>query len=259
MQLSFKPGKPPLPKEHGGWAMMLTPPVIALLAVGPSFVGLMAVCGWALAYCLRGPVDALRGASATGRAGLPQAAPDVARFWLMLFALASLALLAPVVWLRPWTLALLLGALALLGLVQWLANRGQTRSITAGLLATAGLMLGGPLYYVASYGSVSAEGWTLALAGWAFFAGSIFRVKTLARERRSVGFRWVSVGIHALAVTLAALVGSWLVAAALLPALAWAVYGAVRAGEPVNLAVIGKGEQWLTIVFGLLLMAALRV
>ncbi|HYG58760.1 MAG TPA: YwiC-like family protein [Symbiobacteriaceae bacterium] len=261
MEIAY--GRPPLPREHGGWAMLLTPPAVALLARGPDWLGLAAVLGWVVAYCLRGPVEVLLGQSPTGRAGMLQAEPAVARFWLLALGALATVLLVPVMWIHPAVVALLLGAAAVLGLVLLLAARGATRSILAGFLATAGLMAGGPLYYVAADGQVGRDGWTLALACLAFFAGSIFRVKTLARERRSASFRLLSVGLH-----LSAVVGagaavmrlglSTLVPVSLLAPLVWAVYGALRAGNAVSLAVIGKGEQWLTITFGLLLAAALR-
>ena len=244
--------------------MLLTPPIIALVAAGPNILGLMAILGWFTAYCTRAPIDVLRGTSASGRAGLPQSTPEVARLWLMLFGLMTVLFLGPVIWLRPGILSLLLGAALILGVVQALADRGYTRSITAGLLASAGLMAGGPLYYMAASGEVPREGWALALAGAAFFGGSVFRVKTLARERRSGSFRFISVALHVGALAgavVAAIYGavSPLFAGALLLPAGWAVYGAARAGEPVNLMVIGKGEQWLTILFGVLLMIALRL
>jgi hypothetical protein len=264
MVMSLQLGRPPLPKEHGGWAMMLTPPIVALLGTGLSPLGLMAMLGWMVAYCMRGPVEALLGEAPTGRAGHQEADPAVARFWLVAFGLVAALLLGPVVVLRPWTLAVLLGALGFLGLVLLLAERGQTRSMAAGLLAVAGLMFGGPLYYLAAYGTVGARGWTLALAGFAFFAGSVFRVKTLARERRSPSFKAVSIAVHVgfvAASAVAAWVGvtSWLVALSLVPALVWSIYCAMRSGAPVSLAVVGRGEQWLTILFGMLLAIALRV
>jgi hypothetical protein len=264
MALDMAVGRPPLPKEHGGWAMMATPPVVALLAAGPEALGMLAAVGWALGYCLRGPVEALLGEAPTGRAGLLQANPAVARFWVVGFGLPALAALAPVVMVRPWSLAWLGGALLVLVMLLWLSKHGQTRSLAAGALATAGLMAGGPLYYLAARGTVGAQGWTLALACYAFFLGSVFRVKTLAREKRSGTFRLVSVCVHGAFVVGAAALAAmgithWLVALALVPPLGWSVYGAMRAGGSANLAQVGRGEQWLTISFGLLLALALRV
>lgn len=264
MDLSVEGGPAPLPREHGGWAMLITPPVVAAVAAGPDLLGLLATAGWICAYCLRGPVEVLRGTGASGRAGMARAVPQVARLWLLIFGGLATALLGPVVILRPQALLLLAAAAILLGLVQLLANRGLTRSVPAGLLAVAGLMLGGPLYYAARDGLVPAEGWSVALACGAFFGGSVFRVKTLARERRSGGFRWVSaavnLGLAAGALLLAATGHTGrLTAAALVPPAAWAAYGSLRAGNPLSLGTIGKGEIVLTILFALILMAGLRM
>lgn len=257
-------GRPPLPKEHGGWAMMATPPVIALLAEGIDLLGVMAALGWALAYCARGPLEALLGRAPTGRAGMQHAEPAVARLWLLIFGTAAATLLLPVIYLRPVTVAWLGGAVLIAAAVMYLAEKGQTRSFLAGALATAGLTVGGPLYYLAAAGQVGARGWTLALVSFAFFLGSVYRVKTLAREKRSTAFRLESLGFHVLAVAaagVAAYLGftHWLVAAVLLLPLGWAIYGAARAGGAVSLAAIGKGEQWLTIGFGLALALILRL
>lgn len=262
MSYSMQWGPAPLPREHGGWAMLLTPLVIAVAADGPSLMGLTAAVGWILAYCLRGPLEVLRGAGATGRAGMARATQQVARLWLVIFLAGAAALLLPVIILRPAALGLLALAVITFMIVQALTDRGLTRSIPAGILAVIGLMAGGPLYYLAAGGAVTTEGWLLALACFAFFAGAVFRVKTLARERRSGSFRVLSVAIHtiALAGALAAAwmgAASWFLPVALAAPALWAVRGALRTGGPISLAVIGKGEQWLTILFGLLIMIAL--
>lgn len=264
MQWRLQLGPVPLPREHGGWAMLLTPPVIALGAAGLHGLGLIALMGWILAYSARGPIEVLRGAGASGRAGMARSSPPVARFWLVMLILGAALGIGPVLFLQPWSLALLGAAALFLSAVQLLADRGHQRTLMAGTLAVTGLMVGAPLYYLAGTGSVPAEAWAITAACWAFFVGSIFRVKMLARERTSGSFRMICLALH-LGFLLA---GAWaalrglvppLYPAALLAPTAWAIYGAVRAGPPVNLMVIGKGEQWLTITFGLLLILAFHL
>jgi len=262
MATTLANGRIPIPREHGGWAMLLTPPIVALVSAGPSLLGILAVLGWIAGYCIRGPIEALRGTGASGKAGVSRTTHEAARTGLLLFGGLALAFLGPVVIFRPWTLAVLLSTLSLLGVVQRLADRGFTRSIPSGLLAVTGLVAGGPLYYLAATGRIPTEGWVVGLTCAAFFGGSVFRVKTLARERRSVGFRTLSVAVHLAAFAFAALAAArrtvhWPLPVALVPPLLWSVYGAMRAGEAANLAVIGKGEQWLTIIFGTLLIVAL--
>ncbi|MFZ5826268.1 MAG: hypothetical protein ACOY94_18385, partial [Bacillota bacterium] len=157
------------------------------------------------------------------------------------------------------------GAGALLAVVWWLALHGETRSLLAGFLAVTGLMAGAPLYYLAATGSVPAEGWALTYGCFAFFGGSVLRVKAVARERRSAAFRWLSAGVHLLFV-LAAAGAAWLgwtsglLAVALTPPFLWAVYGARRAGNgpAANLGAVGMAEIWLTLLFAALLILSVR-
>lgn len=254
----------PIPREHGGWAMLLTPAIIAPAVAGLNLLGILAIVGWIAAYCARGPVEALRGAGPTGRAGAVRAERSVAQLWLLIFAGLAVTLLGPVLIVRPVALAVLAFALACLAIVQVMADRGQQRSMTAGLIAAAGLMAGAPLYYLAALGQVAEAAWLITGASFAFFGGSVFRVKVLAREKRSRSFRFLSLAFHLVALALAlglAWAGRspWLLALALAAPTVWAAYGAMKAGEAVSLLVIGKGEQWLTIAFGLLTIAAFRV
>lgn len=264
--MTIRIGRPPLPREHGAWAMLLTPPLLALLAEGPALPGLLAAAGWVAAYALRGPLEALTGKGASGRSGMAQAQPPVAWFWLFCFGLTALGLLGWAVWLQPAVLVLLLLAGSLLALVYWLAARGESRSLWAGLLAVAGLSAGGPLYYLAAAGAVPPAGWVLAYGSLAYFGGSVFRVKSVARERRQVGFRWFSVALHAGFVAGAGL-AAWLgwaptlLAVALMPPALFAAWGARRGGSgpAANLGTVGKIEMGLTLLFALLLLLGLRL
>lgn len=263
MQIRF--GPPPLPREHGAWAMLLTPPILVMLTIGPDGKGLLATFGWIFAYALRGPLEVLLGRGASGRAGMAHGEAAVARFWLLLFGALAVALLLPVVLAEPQTLLLLAGAGLILSVVFWLAQHGLTRSLRAGLLAVIGLMAGAPLYYLAATGQIPAHGWALTYAAAAFFGGSVFRVKSLARERRSATFRWLSVAIHLGFVVIAALLTplGWapgLLWLCLVPSLLFALYGAWRGGNgsAANLGSVGKAEVWFTLLFSILLLLSLH-
>lgn len=246
--------------------MLLTPSLVALLAAGADIWGLLALLGWFTAYSLRGPLEVLVGQGASGRAGMAHAEESVARFWLLLFALAAALLLLSAAARQPRLLALLAIAGLLLGIVWWRALRGETRSLASGLLAVVGLMAGAPLYYMAATGSVGADGWAVTLASLAFFGGSVFRVKSVGRERRSAGFRWFSAALHFGFVALAGLaaLAGWapaLLPLALTPPFLWAVYGAWRGGRSTasNLGSVGWAEIYLTLLFALLLIISVRI
>lgn len=246
--------------------MLLTPPLAALVVEGADPWGLLAMAGWFAAYCLRGPVEVLLGRGASGRAGMAQADAPVARTWLLLFGGLAYALMGSLVLARPRALPLLAGAGALLGLVYRLAGRGEGRSLWAGLLAVAGLTAGGPLYYLAAAGSIPRAAWVLIYGCFAFFGGSVFRVKTVARERRHARFRYLSVALH-LALLAGAAVAArlgWapaLLAVALTPPLLVAAYGAWRGGSgpATSLGRVGRIEMGLTLLFAILLVRGLRL
>lgn len=254
---------PPLPREHGAWAMLLTPVVAAVIAHGPHWQGVTAVLGWVAAYCLRGPMELLLGGGPTGRAGMARGSRPAAVRWLALMGLAALLPLGRTIWLRPLTLVPLLVAAGMLAAVQRLSSRGQTRSVWAGLLSVTGLMAGAPLYCLAAGGRISGDGWAVTLACFAFFAGSVFRVKSVARERQSVPFRHLSVALHLAAVLTAGLAVIWLRAPALLPVAllpsAWWALRCARVRGPIHLGRVGKSEVWLTLSFVSLLVVAVRI
>ncbi|BAD41381.1 YwiC-like family protein [Symbiobacterium thermophilum] len=264
--MRLRPGPVPLPREHGAWAMVLTPAVVAVLALGPQPLGLVALLGWLTAYAARGPLEVLLGRGASGRAGMASAEPEVAGFWLLALAAAAAALLLPVAALRPAVLGLLAGALLLACLVFWLAQRGRTRSLLSGFLSVTGLMAGAPLYELAGAGGMSLRGWALTYACFAFFAGSIFRVKTMARERKRRSFHDLSVAVHFAFLAAAAYpaVRGWappLVPLALVPPLVWSVVCAWRARRrgAARLDRVGWSEVFLTVLFAGLTVLALRL
>lgn len=258
-------GRPPLPREHGAWAMVLTPPVVALMALGPDLSGVHAMLGWFAAYAARGPLEVLLGRGASGRAGMAEGEPEVARFWLLAFSLLAALLLLPAVARQPWLLLLLAVALALALSVFWLAQHGEQRTLSAGLMAVTGLMAGAPLYDLAATAAITPRGWALTYACFAFFAGSVFRVKTVARERRRIAFHGVSIAVH-LAFLAGGVVGAalgWfpaLLPLALLPPLGWAVVCAWRARQgAANLNRVGMSEVYLTLFFAAVTVLALRM
>jgi len=246
--------------------MVLTPAVVAVLALGLHPLGLVALLGWLTAYAARGSLEIVLGRGASGRAGMASAEPAVARFWLLALAVVAAAFLLPVVVRRPATLYLLAGALALVCLVFWLAQRGRTRSLLSGFLSVTGLMAGAPLYELAAAGAMTSRGWAVTYACFAFFAGSIFRVKTMSRECRHLAFHGISVAVHLVflaAAVLAAALG-WapsLLPLALVPPLVWAIVCAWRARRQgaARLDRVGWSEIYLTVLFAIVTVLAVRL
>jgi len=114
-------------------------------------------------------------------------------------------------------LSLLLGAVVLVmdpRLVRWAplfavplavglyaAAHRRDRALVAGLATTAGSALMTVVAYDAGPAHDLSRAWLLALVQFLYFAGTVFYVKTVIRERDNRAFFWLSVGYHAVALT----------------------------------------------------------
>jgi len=113
------------------------------------------------------------------------------------------------------------------------AAHRRDRALLAGLATTAGSALMTVVAYDAGLGTDLRRAWVLALVQLLYFAGTVFYVKTVIRERGNPVFRWLSIGYHAAALVAVAV-----------------VYGLVEHEGPV----------WpLLLVFALLLVRAIVV
>jgi hypothetical protein len=120
-----------------------------------------------------------------------------------------------------------------LGIGLFAAAHRQDRALLSGLATTAGSALMTVVAYDAGPGSDLTRAWLLALVQFLYFAGTVFYVKTVIRERDNPEFRVLSGGFHALALVVVA-----------------AVFGLVA----------NDGTAWpLLVVFALLLVRALVV
>jgi len=120
-----------------------------------------------------------------------------------------------------------------LGIGLYAAAHRQDRALVSGLATTAGSALMTVVAYDAGPGSDLSRAWQLALVQLLYFAGTVFYVKTVIRERDNVAFRRVS-GAYPLLVLLVAAT----------------VFGLVR----------HDASSWpLLIVFALLLVRAIVV
>jgi hypothetical protein len=126
------------------------------------------------------------------------------------------------------------------GIGLWAAAHRRDRALLSGLATTAGSALMTVVAYDAGPGSDLGRAWQLALVQFLYFAGTVFYVKTVIRERDNPAFRVLSSVFHALALVAVA-----------------AVFGLVHAVSP---GVGHGGTAWpLLVVFALLLARAVVV
>jgi len=173
--------KPPLPKEHGSWAMWSVPLIVGA-AVAPAWHWrVLILIGAALAFFLvRYPLATLiktRKRPAADRAwwlrwsigyGLIAA---VGGAWLIV--IERLFLLIPIG---------LIGAM-LIAFNLWLVYRKQEMSANGELAGIAGLALGAPLAYYAASGQLDGTAALLWLVNALYFGGTVFYIKVKVRQQ----------------------------------------------------------------------------
>lgn len=168
--------------------MLATPLLVGILASGPSWIHLPLTAFWFLGYFAffatgiwlkakrrerhRPPVLAYGSAAAVAGLLTLVLQPDLIR-WAPLFAV-------------PLGVGLIASALR------------DERSLWSGLSTTVGSSLMTLVAYDAGGGGDFPRAWLLAAVIATYFAGTVFYVKTLIRERGSEPYYWLSVGFHAL-------------------------------------------------------------
>lgn len=231
--------RPPAPREHGAWGILLVPFAVAVGVAGrwtlPVALLLVSV------LCLY-----------VARTSWLQ------RRWRWMTALvaASVAAGAPlvVVWKLWWLVAF--GAVAAV-----LAAQPTSPSLWRQLLAVAGLTLTAPAAWYAATGALDYRLW---LWNALYFAGGVFYVRMhLDAARKRPGCRQANLIYHAgLAVLLLALAGggvvSWAVTWAFAPMLARAAAGSWRLSPVLRIKRLGWTEVAHSVLFGALLVLAMR-
>ncbi len=246
---------PPIPKEHGTWAMFWIPALSVWILVGSHPAALLFLLAAAFAFLAQ--ADARR--LLQRRQGLRQASP-----WFFVYLAGALVSGAAAV-LRYERWGLLLIGLAALGTFLLSARRPGMTALDE-ILAILGLSLVVPGFYHAATGRY--DGWILGLwfLNLLYFWSSVLHVRFLVRwcprqprpegvPRRLVrGFRAWGYGVVALGAG-GALAALGLAPAAALPALGLALVKGIWAAlhwptpRSLNLKRIGFTELGFSILF----------
>ncbi|MCU0284454.1 MAG: YwiC-like family protein [Candidatus Nanopelagicales bacterium] len=209
-----RPGWVPLPPpQHGAWAFLVVPVLVAFAITGASAAGWLFLVAWVCAY----PVGYYLGRGVTARvrrgAWTRLASRERARAvpWAVLAGAAGLPLAVT----RPW----LLGAAAVLAVLWaiglWVAAQRGERSMVNDLLLVAQAVASVPIAAAVVAGPAAVLG---ELAGEVveatglvavYLAGSVIHVKSLLREADSAGYRTANRLWHAVALVVAVSVDPW--------------------------------------------------
>lgn len=172
---------PPLPQEHGSWAILIVPLLLGLVIApawhGRALILLIAAFGF---FLLRDPLATLvktRRRNRTDRAYLWR----WAAIYGGLTALSGgwLVLGEGLWWLVP--LGLVGGWLLLFHL--WLVSRRQGMSVSGELAGIFGLALGAPMAYYAASGRLDVTAAALWLLNALYFGGTVFYIKFKVRQQ----------------------------------------------------------------------------
>lgn len=239
-----------IPNQHGAWAMLITPVVVGALVghPGPAHVALLTA--WLSAYCLNYFIGL----------GVKSRRPAKYRRQMLVYGAATIALGLPLAWFAPRLLWLVPVALPVfLANVAFIRRRNE-RSWANDLLGVLLAGIVGFAAYAAGFGravldTTAAIDAALALtAVTAYFAGTVFYVKTMIRERGQRSWLWLSYAWHAAFIVLGVVLDSWTTAVIGVWLLARCIAMPRRGGTPKFVgileipATIAVGlAAWLTI------------
>jgi hypothetical protein len=266
--------RPPFPHEHGAWAMLYSPLIIAVAAFPPIAwlpVTLLTIAVTGLFLARNAFSLIVRRRADTGTA-----------FWLSAYLCAAAAAAYPLLISSYRADLLFIGIVAagllavhtLLLLIP--AQKRLDRSQWGEILAVGALTLTAPAAYIVVHGHLATPAWRLWISCTLFFSSSIFFVKMLLNAVKVKGAigrrqRWQlgrnDIVYHSvLAIVIVAMVvlqrnaTAVLAAAAYVPALVRAFTGWIRlSNKPPPIKRVGLAETAYAVWFTGLYLASLRI
>jgi len=247
----FEPGKPPMPREHGAWGILLIPFATAVGVSGVLDVRMALLLASVLCFYV------------ARTSFLKQHAK-----WTFLLLTGSALCTAPLLieWRLWWLAAFGMVAAAL-------AFRRTERSLAMQLIAVAGLTSTAPAAWYAATGSLDRRAWLLWGLNFLYFAGGVFYVKmhvaaAIRRKPLDHGSDRFALGAATLTyyagmsgVLVAFAAAHWIPWAALLayaPVVIRAIAGVCRLSATLRIKRLGWNEVAYSLVYAMVLIAALH-
>jgi len=270
-KLTFAVGKPPVPREHGAWVMLLAP-----IALGFGAAGDRTWTDWLL---LPAAASCLFCAREAGGLVLRRRATAATAFWLGAYLLFALALLAPLIRRGDGVLicigTLAAGLLAIYSALRVLpSHKWFDRSRSGELLGVLSLTLTGAGAAGLALDKLTNLAWLVWAASAVYFAGGVLHVRMWLgathyrkdfNRRSALAVAWPSLTLH-LAMMVAAgslLLMHWRASPWLLVAIAPAVVRAVGGYLKLSATLppmkrVGVTETCLAIWYFAWMIGALR-
>ena len=207
-----------IPPQHGAWAMLAVPYLAGLIAAGYRWPDLPLFGAWLAGYLLTYFVFQ----------AVKSRRPARYRTQLLLYAGVATPLTAIVVAARPGVLWYAPAYAALFAVNAWYAARRRERALANDLAAVLQSCLIVPVVATIA-GRPPATVLPVFVLCLAYFAGTVFYVKTMIRQRGDRTFQRWSAGYHLVALATAVWVSPWaaglfawlLARAILLPSRGW--------------------------------------
>jgi hypothetical protein len=259
--------KPPMPREHGAWGILLIPFATAVGVTGVFDLKVALLLTSVLCFYIARTSYLRIVAALAKRGGLEgprlTTAATAATRWLAMLLAGCMVCVVPLmfVW-HLWWLA------AFGAVVAPLAFRKTERSVTMQLLAVCGLTLTAPAAWYTATGHLGTPALLLWLLNMLYFAGGVFYVKMhVAAAMRRGGSKIrlgtpVLVYYTALLCVLLALASSgvisfW-VSLAYAPVVLRAFVGVGRLGPTLRIKRLGWTEVAYSLVYAVVLVGAFR-
>jgi len=270
---------PPLPREHGAWAMFLVPLVIGLgVGVNRNVLNNSASTGmWILLLWLTAlGVFLLRHALMLLLKAHDDKAQGDAIYWSGIYgAIALVGGLGLLIMTQLWGLAIFgaLGGAALILYLRLVSQR-QEQSVIGEWTAIVGVALSAPSAYITITQSFDVTAGLLYVLNVLFFGGTVYYIKYKVREQSkvttAVSDRWTrlrAARAPILYTIVVAIIGAVLMFVSWLPWLGWVALlvplpkvfiGALERPTHVNIQRLGLIEVAHSIVFASLVLWAWR-
>ncbi|HUL45194.1 MAG TPA: YwiC-like family protein [Bacteroidota bacterium] len=260
-------GSPVIPREHGGWAVVITPMIAVFAAVrGISWQAVLLTAAALSAYLSYDPLNRLL--IGVEQRGLSAEKLHQAKAWASIYLMIAAALF--LVLLREgYTLLVIFAAVAAgLFLVHFILTRKARGSLLRDLSGIAGLSMACPSMYYVLRGAVDRTAVILWLQVALFFAGTIFyvhmKIETLRLKRNDLSpgerlylGRWTLLSLAVMIVGAVAMSSTSLMPAigilAFVPITVHTLFGIGRLNARVNFRNLGLLLLGQSVVFGILI------
>jgi hypothetical protein len=260
--------KPPIPHEHGAWAMLYAPMLIAVAVLGRFELSVVLFLLATTAIFLAHEPLAILVKLNPKRPSSPQVFRD-SKGWLAIYSTVAMTATLPLLWhyQRWWLAPFGVVLLMLLSAHIYLASQREERTIGGEFLGVISLTLTAPGAYYVLTGQL--DSFCLLLWGLniVYFTSSIFyvkmRVSRFARKKDAAALTWQCAGYHVfLTAALSALLWmNWitgLTALAFLPIILRTFTAMKEEKGKLNLKRIGIAETIYTLLFVLFLTWGMR-